>query len=239
MAFSYQAEKLKYLVREQKEKHLIISLQFFAVDVVDAVIRTMEELKHEYAAGRAEPGISHVAMCLRCAYCAITKGKAITDAMLHGTELHHWFARHAPQVFARHGCRCEGEVRVSLGQLSGVADMLCDCGGVRAVIELKFTKTPDATNPFFRWHERQLKYYTAIAGADIGVLLMVSFDLQRYSVFHVVLGEESGRALIREALARHEDLARALANNMLPEPERGPWCNYCAFRRECLNERLA
>jgi hypothetical protein len=37
----------------------------------------------------------------------VTRGKVVTDAMLHGTELHHWFERHAPQVLARHGCRCE------------------------------------------------------------------------------------------------------------------------------------
>jgi CRISPR/Cas system-associated exonuclease Cas4 (RecB family) len=130
-------------------------------------------------------------------------------------------------------------VKVSLGRLSGVVDMLCDCSGVRAVIELKFTKMPSAANPFFRWHERQLKYYAAIAGADIGVLLMASFDLGRYSIFHVTMDDESRRAVMREALARHEDLLSAIASGVPPEPERGPWCSYCAFRRECLNERLA
>jgi CRISPR/Cas system-associated exonuclease Cas4 (RecB family) len=169
----------------------------------------------------------------------MTRGKAVTDAMLYGTELHHWFGRHAPRALESHGCKCGSEVKVTLGQLSGVVDMLCDCSGVRVVIELKFTKTPNATNPFFRWHERQFKYYTAIAGADIGVLLMASFDLQHYSIFHVVMDDESRRALIREALARHEDLLNAVASGVPPEPEHGPWCSYCAFRRECLNERLA
>ena len=209
------------------------------MDAIGHILKAVEELKCMYGVKRLEPGISHVASCLRYAYCAITRGKEITDLVLRGTDMHHWFARHAPPVFERHGCKCESEVRVSLGQLSGVVDMLCDCSGVRAVIELKFTKTPNASNPFFRWHERQLKYYAAIAGADIGVLLMMSFDLQRYSVFHVTLNDESRRALAREALARYEDLSYALASGVPPEPERGPYCSYCPYRHECLNERLA
>jgi CRISPR/Cas system-associated exonuclease Cas4 (RecB family) len=222
-----------------KEQRLIISLLSFGVDITGIIVKAVEELKREFSAGRLEPGVSHIAACLRYAFYVITRGKPIGDIVLYGTELHHWFSRHAPPALERHGCKCRSEVKVTLGRLSGFADMLCDCSGVRAVIELKFTKTPNASNPFFRWHERQLKYYAAIAGADIGMLLMMSFDLQRYSVFHVTLDDESRRALAREALARYEDLVHALASGVPPEPERGPYCPYCPYRRECLNERLA
>ena len=226
-------------MRKQKEKHLIIPVLLHAVDVVSSIVKAVEELRREYTARRMEPGISHVAACLRYAFYAITRGKPVSDVVLYGTELHHWFSRHAPPALERHGCKCESEVKVTLGRLSGFADILCDCNGIRTVVELKFTKTPNASNPFFKWHERQLKYYAAAVAADIGVLLMMLFDLQRYSIFHVTLDDESRRALVREALARYEDLIHALASGTPPEPERGPYCTYCPYRHECLNEKLA
>jgi CRISPR/Cas system-associated exonuclease Cas4 (RecB family) len=202
------------------------------VDVLDGILGT---LKDAYSKKRKDVSISLLARCLRSTWYKIQTGQdMITNAILYGTERHHWMERHLPQELERHGYRCMREVKVEYGGLSGFVDLLCERDGKRYVLELKFTSAPHARNAFLEWYRRQLKYYVAVVDA-VGVLILMDFNIEQSYREVVVLDEVSRRQILAELKERYE----MLKSGVKPPPEIGPWCKFCIFRFQCMTQKLA
>jgi len=201
------------------------------VDVLDGILNA---LKEAYSKKRKDVSISLLARCLRSTWYKIQTGQdTITNAILYGTERHHWMERHLPQELERHGYKCVPEVRVEYGNISGFIDLLCVKDEKRYVFELKFTSAPHARNAFLEWYRRQLKYYIAVVDA-IGVLILMDFNLERSYRETVILDEVSKRQILAELKERHE----MLKSGVKPPPEVGPWCKFCIFRIQCMTQKL-
>jgi CRISPR/Cas system-associated exonuclease Cas4 (RecB family) len=201
------------------------------VDVLDSVLNV---LKEAYSKKRKDVSISLLARCLRSTWYKIQTGQDIvTNAVLYGTERHHWMERHLPQELEKYGYRCAREVKVEYGGISGFVDLLCEKDGKRYVFELKFTSAPHARNAFLTWYTRQLKYYIAIVDA-VGVLILTDFNLEHSYREIIVLDEISRMRILAELKERYE----MLKSGVKPPPEIGPWCKSCIFRIQCMTQKL-
>jgi CRISPR/Cas system-associated exonuclease Cas4 (RecB family) len=201
------------------------------VDVLDNVLGT---LKDAYSKKRKDVSISLLARCLRSMWYKIQTGQdTITNAVLYGTERHHWMERHLPEELGRHGYKCTHEVRVEYGGISGFIDLLCERDGKRYAFELKFTSAPHARNAFLKWYRRQLKYYIAIVDA-VGVLILMDFNLEQSYKEIIVLDEISRMQILTELKERYE----TLKSGSMPPPEVGPWCKSCIYKIQCMTQKL-
>jgi CRISPR/Cas system-associated exonuclease Cas4 (RecB family) len=201
------------------------------VDVLDNVLGT---LKDAYSKKRKDVSISLLARCLRSMWYKIQTGQdTITNAVLYGTERHHWMERHLPQELEKYGYKCIPEVRVEYDGISGFIDLLCEKNERRYVFELKFTSAPHARNAFLEWYRRQLKYYVAIIDA-VGVLILIDFNLEHSYREIIVLDEINRMRILAELKERYE----VLKSGVKPPPEIGPWCKSCIFRIQCMTQKL-
>ena len=204
------------------------------MEVVDVLDNVLSVLKEAYSKKRKDASISLLARCLRSTWYKIQTGQdTITNAVLYGTERHHWMERHLPQELERHGYRCMREVKVEYGNVSGFVDLLCEKDEKRYVFEFKFTSAPHARNAFLEWYRRQLKYYIAVADA-VGVLILMDFNLEQNYKEIIVLDEASRRQILAELKERYE----TLKSGVKPPPEIGPWCRSCIFRIQCMTQKL-
>jgi len=204
------------------------------MEVVAVLNNVLNALKEVYSNKRKDVSISLLARCLRNTWYKIQTGQeVITDAILYGTERHHWMERHFPQELEKHGFRCIPEVKVEHEGISGYVDILCERDGLKYAIELKFTSSPHARNAFLEWYRRQLKYYAAIANA-IGVLILMDFNLEQHYIETVVLTEDERMQMLKELKERYE----MIKSGSTPPPERGPWCKSCLYKPQCMNQRL-
>jgi CRISPR/Cas system-associated exonuclease Cas4 (RecB family) len=204
------------------------------MDVVDILNNVLNVLKEAYSNKRRDVSISLLARCLRSTWYRIQTGQdTVTNAVLYGTERHHWMERHLPQELEKHGYKCVREVKVEYGGISGFVDLLCEKGGLQYVFELKFTSVPHARNAFLEWYRRQLKYYIAITGA-IGVLILMDFNLEQSYKEIIILSEHEREQMLKELKERYE----ALKSGVKPPPEKGPWCKSCLYKLQCLTEKL-
>jgi CRISPR/Cas system-associated exonuclease Cas4 (RecB family) len=204
------------------------------MEVVDILGNVLNVLKEAYSNKRRDVSISLLARCLRNTWYRIQTGQdAITNAVLYGTERHHWMERHFPTELERYGFRCLHEMRVEYEGISGYIDLLCEKDGRRYAIELKFTSAPHSRNAFLPWYRRQLKYYIAIIGA-IGVLILMDFNLDQHYIEVTALTEDERKSILQELKERYE----MLKSGVKPPPETGPWCKSCLYRLQCTTKKL-
>jgi len=133
----------------------------------------------------------------------------------------------------------EREVVVSLGDgivVRGRADLVWR----DTVFEFKtYTARRDLDQNLH--HLAQLAFYMKHLGARKGMLVYMSRIKPEITVYEVDAREDSGlveeanRILVERALR----YARWLRGEEQPEPEPGPWCNYCPFWRICPLRRLS
>jgi CRISPR/Cas system-associated exonuclease Cas4 (RecB family) len=200
--------------------------------ILDEVLNTLREA---YRVKRRDVSISLISRCLRATWFRIQTGReVITNAMLYGSERHHWMERHFPEMVAQYGFECIPEVRVEYEGISGYIDLLCEKGGTRYAVELKFTSAPNGQNQFLPWYRRQLKYYIAIINA-VGILILVDFNVEHYYKEVIVLTDDERKQVLKELKERHE----VLKSGREPPPELGPWCKFCHYRLQCFTKRLA
>ena len=204
------------------------------MELIDVLNNALDALKEAYRNKRRDVSISLLAKCLRATWFRMQSGRDIvTNAVLYGSERHHWAERHFPAELERHGFNCMHEVRVEHAGVAGYVDLLCEKDGTRYVIELKFTSTPYVWNPFIEWYRKQLKYYAAVADA-VGVLILMDFNLEQSYKELAVLSQHEREQLLKELKERYE----IIKSGIKPRPERGPWCRFCAFRAQCMNRKL-
>jgi len=202
--------------------------------ILDVLNDVLDVLGKAYGKKRKDVSISLLSRCLRATWFRMQSGQeSVTNAVVYGTERHHWMERHFPAELEKYGFRCSHEVRVEYSGIPGYIDLLCEKDGTRYVIELKFTSIPSAWNPFVEWHRRQLKYYIAVADA-VGVLILMDFNLeQSYKEVVTLTGYEKEQVL-KELKDRYE----TLKSGSKPPPEKGPWCKSCFFRHQCMTGEL-
>ena len=205
------------------------------MEVLDVLNDVLNVLSEAYRSKRRDVSISLLAKCLRATWFRLQSGQDIvTNAVMYGTERHHWMERHFPVELEKYGFKCMREVRVEHGGISGFVDMLCEKDGTRYVIEFKFTSAPFSWNPFIEWYRKQLKYYAAIADA-VGVLILMDFNLEQSYKEVIILGEQEREQMLEELKKRYETVKSGVEP---PPPEKGPWCKFCFFRSQCLNQKL-
>jgi CRISPR/Cas system-associated exonuclease Cas4 (RecB family) len=204
------------------------------MEVVGVLNNVLDALKEAYKNKRRDVSVSLLAKCLRATWFRMQSGRDIvTNAVLCGSERHHWAERHLPAELEKHGFNCMREVRVEHAGVSGYVDLLCEKGGTHYAIVLKFTSTPYIWNPFIKWYRKQLRYYAAVADA-IGVLILMDFNLEQSYKELVVLSPHERERLLKELKERHE----VIKSGIKPPPERGPWCRFCAFKAQCFSREL-
>jgi CRISPR/Cas system-associated exonuclease Cas4 (RecB family) len=204
------------------------------MEIVDVLDNVLNVLKEAYSNKRKDASISLLARCLRSTWYKIQTGQdAVTNAVLYGTERHHWMERHLPQELERHGYKCMREVKVEYGGISGFADLLCEKDGKRYVFELKFTSAPHVRNAFLEWYRRQLKYHIAVVDA-VGVLILMDFNLEQSYKEVITLTDYEKEQVLKELKERYE----TLKSGVKPPPEIGPWCKSCFYKLQCMTGRL-
>jgi CRISPR/Cas system-associated exonuclease Cas4 (RecB family) len=210
--------------------------------IYELVNDIMNKVKDLYVLKRRELTVTSLASCLRMSYYHITQGKSISEKMVVGTEHHAFFQRHFTDLLQQRGSICWPEYEVKYWKLKGRADLFCiNQDGIGIIFEFKFTALPYKSNPFYPFWYRQLKYYVVLekitSGHEtIGVLIASSFALDKWVVD--VVEVENPLEVVREMDRRYQELEEALAKNTPPVPERGKWCEYCAWKNLCLNQQL-
>jgi len=205
------------------------------MDILDVLDSVLNALKEAYRSKRQDVSISLLARCLRSTWYRIQTGRdVITNAVLYGSERHHWAERHLPAELEKYGFRCMPEVRVEYSGVSGFIDLLCEKDGLQYAVELKFTSVPHAGNAFLEWYRRQLKYYIAVVGA-VGVLILMDFNLEQSYKEIIALADHEREQVLKELKERYE----IIKSGLKPPPEKGPWCKFCYYRIQCMAQELA
>ena len=210
--------------------------------ITEFINEAMNRVKDLYALKRKELTVTSLTSCLRMSYYHIVHGKNVSEKMVMGTEHHAFFQRHFTELIQQKGYECIPEYEVKYWKLRGRADLYCvNKDGLGIIFEFKFTTLPYKNNPFYPFWYRQLKYYVALEQAmtghkAIGVLIVSSFALDKWVID--VIKVDNPLEVISEMEKRYHDLEEALNKNTPPMPEKGKWCEYCAFRNMCFNQQL-
>jgi len=210
--------------------------------LTEFINEVMNRVKDLYALKRRELTVTSLTSCLRMSYYHIVHGKNVSEKMVMGTEHHAFFQRHFTELIQQKGYECIPEYEVKYWKLRGRADLYCvNKDGLGIIFEFKFTTLPYKNNPFYPFWYRQLKYYVALEQAmtghkAIGVLIVSSFALDKWVID--VIKVDNPLEVISEMEKRYHDLEEALNKNTPPMPEKGKWCEYCAFRNMCFNQQL-
>ena len=210
--------------------------------ITEFINDAMNRVKDLYALKRKELTVTSLTSCLRMSYYHIVHGKNVSEKMVIGTEHHAFFQRHFTELIQQKGYECIPEYEVKYWKLRGRADLYCvNKDGVGIIFEFKFTTLPYKNNPFYPFWYRQLKYYVALEQVmtghkAIGVLIVSSFALDKWVID--VVEVDNPLEVVSEMEKRYHDLEEALNKNTPPMPEKGKWCEYCAFRNMCFNQQL-
>lgn len=203
-------------------------------NVVKEVVEKVKERKMSVS-------ISEIAKCLRYSYYQTVR-PMVSEKMVLGIEAHEYVERVIKDVLSAYGLNCESEYRVAGGAR---VDVLCvDKYLTPYVIELKFTSNPSSENPFMTWYLRQLRYYMALVMSSnsyrrsVGVLMLLSYEYDRYYVHTIEMSESEMESVLREIEDRMSALGTAKQTGTAPKEERGPWCQYCPYRRQCGTAQL-
>jgi CRISPR/Cas system-associated exonuclease Cas4 (RecB family) len=202
----------------------------------------MEKMKNLYALKRRELTVTSLSTCLRMSYYYVVHGKAVSEKMVWGSEHHAFFQRHFMELLEEKGFTCIPEYEVKYWRLRGRADLFCiGRDGTGIIFEFKFTTLPFKSNPFYPFWYRQLRYYVALEKVQsghetIGILIVSSFALDKWVIDTVKVDDPL--EVVREMDRRYQELEEALNKNVPPRPERGNWCEYCAWKQVCLNQQL-
>jgi len=162
--------------------------------------------------------------CLRRPYFERTRKQLPTPAealKVLGSELHNLLQ----DVLREEGWETEVRVALDLGgfRLVGRVDAVKD--GI--VLELK---TSNGLHDPYRSHILQLQAYLTILHARVGYLIYIDRASGRPRVHKVV----PSKTTLREVIKRAKELHQALEKHEPPPPERGPWCNTCPWKFQCL-----
>lgn len=203
----------------------------------NAVKEAVEKVKER----KMSVSISEIAKCLRYSYYQTVR-PMVSEKMVLGIEAHEYVEGVIKDVLSAYGLNCESEYRVVGGAR---VDVLCvDKYLTPYVIELKFTSNPSSENPFMVWYLRQLRYYMALVMSSglyrhsVGVLVLLSYEYDRYYVHTIEMSESEMESVLREIEDRMSALRTAKQTGAVPKEERGPWCQYCPYRRQCGTVQL-
>jgi len=196
------------------------------LDVNRWLLKASESLKTLL---RDELTVTEVASpCLRKSYYLRTRTSPPSPAeflKMLGNEVHLKLA----EVLESEGCEVEVSVGLQLGgfKLRGRVDALCPERDGEVVIEFKSVNELPAEP--YQSHLLQLQAYLLMLKLELGYLVYLSRSSGRVKVFRV--GRDS-RAL-KQLVERAKQYHKALAEQMPPPPERGPWCSGCPYTLSC------
>ena len=204
--------------------------------------KILESIRDMIIEKRKEVNISSISSCLRMSYYRATESYAVTEKMIMGSENHAFFERHFARLMEERGYVCTPEKEVEIEGVRGRVDLYCEKDDVVFVFEFKFTSHPYASNLFFPFWERQLRYYTAAVMSERGdaevrgYLVASNFEVTQWLIHEV--RDADLEQVRREVAARASALRAAYAGGGPPPAEKGPWCGRCAFRVKCFSQQL-
>jgi len=73
---------------------------------------------------------------------------------------------------------------------------------------------------------------------SVGVLVLLSYEYDRYYVHTIEMSESEMESVLREIEDRMSVLRMAKQMGTVPKEERGSWCQYCPYRRQCGTVQL-
>jgi CRISPR/Cas system-associated exonuclease Cas4 (RecB family) len=122
------------------------------------------------------------------------------------------------------GCEIEKPVEVDseCGRRRFRADAVCG----DLVVELK-RKYNASLAPLYLW---QIKVYMSLLGIYRGMIVSLIDGYMKYVTISEKEAEEVKRMFIEHL--------NAICKEEKPERRTGPWCKWCKFSKQCLNNRL-
>jgi CRISPR/Cas system-associated exonuclease Cas4 (RecB family) len=203
--------------------------------IEETVKHAVEEKKTKRA---KEIYVSDLAKCLRFSYFNRTAKIEPGPHVLLGVDIHERINKNIAEYLNSKGWECKDEVETEVIEVNGKvvrgrADVFCS-SPIRMVIELKTTSNPSGTNMLLPWYYRQLKYYASLLNAELGYLVLMSFDGEIMHIREYKFSEKDREKAKAELIER----AKSLTLDEIPRPEKGKWCDICNFRKQCFNAKL-
>lgn len=189
--------------------------------------------------------VTELSRCLKQSHYARVKPELkFAVNVIQGIEVHGKLLEKLALTLAEElNMECEPEAYVDgvIGEnilVNGRADVLCRKEKKAVVVEVKATHQPSALNPFAPWHKRQLQYYMALLehmGYEVsGYLIYLGLDsAERVCCKYIWRADKPDyKAVLNEMRQRAEALMKGGIQ------ERGRWCDWCAYRQDCIYAKL-
>jgi len=175
--------------------------------------------------------VSEVTQCLRKSYYQRRRASRMTGmeaVIIIGSMIH----LAIQDVLRRYNFRPEFRIGMKEGGVTLIGHIDAYDPDNNIVLEFKTVDKIPEGRPW-RSHEWQAKAYATMVDTDQAYIIYISRGRGDVKVYRVKKDQE----LLEHLLDRAKELSRALRENEPPEPERGPWCNYCPWKWSCFKSR--
>ena len=175
--------------------------------------------------------VSEVTQCLRKSYYQRRRASRTTGleaVIIIGSMIH----LALQDVLRRYGFRPEFRVGMKEDGVTLIGHIDAYDPDRNIVLEFKTVNKIPKDWPWLS-HEQQAVTYATMVDTDEAYIIYIDRGTGEVEVYQVGKDQETLEKMLRRA----KILSRALRENEPPEPERGPWCNYCPWKWSCFKSR--